>query len=202
MALTSLLVFLSLSVLCSSQSSDSSSVAGSTSSNAATVTVTSVSTIAIVILPASSTQSSTTPYSYSSMSSTSYVSSTLTSTPSLTTTTIALQTVPYTGQPLLVSLIQIIWGGKGGNSLTLSIRWAHVIFHNIRLYRSRMDPCLKYSWSVAPMIDRIAVLLCLSPMEPNQRQRMLCLYSTRLPLIYARKTSLTSIPCAVLRKLT
>lgn len=199
MALTSLLVFLSLSVLCSSQSSDSSSVAGSTSSNAATVTVTSVSTLAIVILPSSSTQSSTTPYSYSSVSSTSYISSTLTSTPSLPSTTIALQTVPYTGQPLLVSLIQIICGG---NSLTLSIRWAHVIFHNIRLYRSRMDPCLKYHWSAAPMIDRIAVLLCLSPMEPNQQRRMLCLCSTRLPLIYARKTSLTSIPCAVLRKLT
>jgi len=89
-----------------------------------------------------------------------------------------------------------------GDSLTLLIRWAHVIFHNIRLYRSRMDPCLKCRWSAAPMIDRIAVLLCLSPMEPNQQRRMLCLCSTKLLLIYARKTSLTSIPCAVLRKLT
>jgi hypothetical protein len=65
-----------------------------------------------------------------------------------------------------------------------------------------MDPCLKYHWSAALMIDRVAVLLYLSPMAPDQQRRMLCPYLTRLPLIYARKTSLISIPCAVLRKLT
>jgi hypothetical protein len=97
------------------------------------------------------------------------------------------------------SHIQIVCGGLAYN---VDFRWAHVIFRSLPLYRSQMGPCLKYHWLAAPMIGRIAVLRCLFPTEPSQQRRMLCLYSTRLPWMYARKISLTSIPCAVLRKLT
>jgi hypothetical protein len=160
MAFISLLVFLFLSVLCSSQSS--SSVAGSTSSNAATVTVTSVSTLAIIILPSSSTQSSTTPYSYSSASSTSYVSSTLTSTPSLTSTSIALQKVPYTGQPMLVGTCNIpqftALPFPDGSMLEVPL---------IGCSNDRPDCCpsLSFSNGIQPSATNVVSLLNLAPLD-------------------------------------
>jgi hypothetical protein len=146
MATIPLLFGFFLSALCYAQSSSSSS-------NAATVTVTSVSTLAIVILPSSSTLSSSTLYSYSSTSSSGYVSSTLTAAPSLTSTTWALQTVPYTGQAMLVSSTLC---GSAGQLLTLKTRWAHVTSHSILLCHSQMALCSRFRSLVVPTIDQIA----------------------------------------------